>query len=213
VLLVHEWWGHNEYIQKRARDYAAQGYLAFAVDMYGADQQGVTVAEASALSKPFYDDRNLMRNRARAGLTAFISAAKEAGQHLDAHRISALGYCFGGTVALELARSGAPVRSTVVFHGGLGTPDRNLAKQIKGSILVLNGADDPMVPAEERNQFMQEMRDGGVDWQFVEYGGALHAFSNPAVDEKGIPGARYNKRADDRSFALSCAYLAEQLAG
>ncbi len=209
VLLVHEWWGHNAYIEKRAKDYAALGYVAFALDMYG---KGVTTSspeEATKLSKPFYEDRNFFRSRLKAGLDQLLAQ-----KFVNQKRVAVLGYCFGGTGALELARSGADVVGAISFHGGLATPlPANEAGQIKGKVLVLNGAEDPMVKPEERAQFMDEMRKAGADWQFVEFGGAVHAFTNPGTDAFKIPGVGYNAAADRRSFAMSREFLREVLGG
>lgn len=213
ILLIHEWWGHNDYIERRAKEYAALGYVTFALDMYGKGKVGESASAASDLSAPFYKDRALMRSRAALGLSQLVNAALPKGLKVDATRLAALGYCFGGTVALELARSGAELNGVVVFHGGLATPDASQGKNIRGSVLVLNGAEDPMVKRDERTQFMDEMRASGVDWQFVEFGGAVHAFTNPGVDAKNLPGAKYNAAADQRSFALSKFFLAEKLGG
>lgn len=204
VLLVHEWWGHNEYIEKRARDYAALGYVAFAVDLYGSGVLTGNPTEATALSKPFYDDRNFFRARLQAGLAQLLKEPR-----VDSKHVAALGYCFGGTGVLELARSGAPVSGVVSFHGGLGTPNASDMKNFKGRILVLNGADDSMVPPADRAAFMEEVRGAGVDWQFVEFGGAVHAFTNSGADAFKIPGVKYNAAADRRSFEMSKNFLEE----
>ncbi len=204
VLLVHEWWGHNEYIEKRARDYAALGYVAFAADLYGTGVLTDDPKEASTLSKPFYEDRKLFRRRVNAALDQLKKQPQ-----VDATRTAALGYCFGGTAVLELARSGADVDGVISFHGGLSTPNTTDLKNFKGRILVLNGAEDPMVTPAERAVFMQEARGAGVDWQFVEFSGAMHAFSNPGADAFNIPGVKYSPLADKRSFEMSKDFLAE----
>jgi len=209
VLLVHEWWGHNSYIEKRARDYAALGYVAFALDVYGKGIVTTSPEEASKLSKPFYDDRALFRGRLKAGLDQLLAQ-----KFVNSKSVAVLGYCFGGTGALELARSGAPLVGAISFHGGLSTPAPLTGPgQLKARVLVMNGAEDPMVKPEERAQFMDEMRKGEADWQFVEFGGAVHAFTNPAADGFKIPGVAYNAAADRRSFAMSKAFLKEVLGG
>lgn len=205
VLVVHEWWGHNEYARKRAEQLAGLGYVAFALDMYGTGVTGPKPDSAAALSKPFYDDRKLMQSRANAGLA--VLAAQE---NVDASRIAVAGYCFGGTVALELARGGADVKGVVSFHGGLGTPVRAEKGGIKGEILALNGADDPMVPEAERKAFAEEMTAAGVPFKSIDYPGATHAFTNPAADVVArlynIPVA-YNKDADAKSWVEMEAFL------
>lgn len=204
VLLFHEWWGHNDYIEQRAREFAELGYVAFAADMYGAGIETKDHAEAGKLSKPFYDDRTLMQNRAKAALEQLIHV-----RDVDSSRIAALGFCFGGTVALEMARARAPIAAAIVFHGGLSTPHH--ADKIQASILVLNGADDPLVKPNERFAFMDEMRYAHADWQFVEYGNAVHAFTNPNADSFKINGVAYNQTAEIRSLALAKQFLAEKL--
>lgn len=195
VLVVHEWWGHNDYARKRARDLAALGYTAFALDMYGKGKLGETPQEAQKLATPFYQDRSLMRARAQAGLDVLAKHEKS-----DASRLAAIGYCFGGSVVLELARSGADVDAVVSFHGGLSTPDPSDAKNIKGEVLVCNGAADAFVPQAERAAFMKEMEDAGVAYTFIEYAGAVHAFTNPGADARGMDSVGYNERADRQSW-------------
>jgi dienelactone hydrolase len=195
VLVVHEWWGHNEYARRRARELAELGYVAFALDMYGKGKLGETPDEARELATPFYRDRAKMRARAQAGL-------EQLRQHerVDATRLGAIGYCFGGTVVLELARSGADVDGVVSFHGGLSTPDPDDAKNIKGEVLICNGADDAAVPAEQQQAFHDEMRNADVKYTFISYGGAVHAFTNRAADEVGMSNVAYDARADRRSW-------------
>lgn len=195
VLIVHEWWGLNTFAKDRARQLAEAGYVAFAVDMYGDGRTTSEVPEAQRLATPFYQDRNMMRARAAAGLTLL-----QRQEQVDADQIAVIGYCFGGTVALELARSGAPVRGAVSFHGGLGTPDTEDAKKIRGKVLVLHGAVDPLVPPEEVAAFSKEMEDANVDYQLIAYGGAVHSFTNPRAGRAGIPGVEYHREADERSW-------------
>lgn len=210
VLVVHEWWGHNDYARKRAEQLAGLGYAAFALDMYGTGVKGDTPDAAGALAKPFYDDRSLMRSRAGAGL-----AVLTAQENVDASRIAVVGYCFGGTVALEMARGGADVDGVVSFHGGLGTPARAAKGDIRGEILALNGAADPMVPEAERKAFAEEMTAAHVSFKSVDYPGATHAFTNPAADVVarlyGIP-VGYDKEADEKSWEEMKAFLTRVLA-
>lgn len=195
VLIVHEWWGHNDYAQKRARDLAALGYTAFALDMYGKGKLGETPQQAQQLATPFYQDRSMMRSRAQAGLDVLANH-----KQTDESRLAAIGYCFGGSVVLELARSGADLDAVVSFHGGLSTPNASDAENITGEVLVCNGAVDPMVSHDERQAFMTEMEDAGVPYTFIEYGGAVHSFTNPEADERNMDGVAYNERADRRSW-------------
>ena len=196
VLVFHEWWGINDYSKQRARQLASLGYVAFAADVYGKGVLAKTPQEAMALAGRFRGpDRSLMRERAGAALDVL-----KRNKLVDHKIIAAIGYCFGGTVALELARSGAAVAGTVSFHGGLATPNPGDAKAIKGKILALTGADDPHVQSEEILAFEGEMRKAGVDWELVAYGNAVHGFTNPANGTDNSKGVAYNKKADKRSW-------------
>jgi dienelactone hydrolase len=136
-----------------------------------------------------------MRSRANAGLEVLRNHPLA-----DVNRIAAIGYCFGGTVVLEMARSGAELAGVVSFHGGLSTPNPSDAKNIKGKVLVLHGADDPAVPPDQVIAFQDELRKAGVDWQMVSYGGAVHSFTNPEAGNDPSRGAAYNEKADKRSW-------------
>jgi dienelactone hydrolase len=195
VLIVHEWFGHNPYVRKRAEQLAQLGYVAFALDMYGKGVLARSVQEAGTMSGKFKNDRNLMRARARAGLDVLRKH-----ERVDAAKVAAIGYCFGGTTALELARAGAPLAGVVSFHGDLATPMPAQRGQVKAKILACHGADDPFVPLQQVNDFEEEMRKAGVDWQVISYGGTVHSFTNPEADSFKIPGASYNATADRRSW-------------
>ncbi|MGE5283858.1 MAG: dienelactone hydrolase family protein [Actinomycetota bacterium] len=208
VIVVHEWFGQTSYERKRAEQLARLGYVAFAIDMYGKGIRAKDGKEAAALAGKYLGDRKLMRSRAAAGLDV-LRKRPEA----DPARLAAIGYCFGGTTVLELARSGAALASVVSFHGGLSTPTPGDARNIKAKILVLHGADDPLVPSKDVEAFQEEMRKGGVDWQFVYYGGAVHRFSNPAAGNDPSTGLAYNERADRRSWEAMKAFFAETLHG
>lgn len=205
VLVVHEWWGLNDYAKRRARELAGLGYVAFAADIYGDGKTAATREEAGALAGRFRGgDGSLLRERTAAGLEALRTQ-----ENVDPQRLAAIGYCFGGTAVLELARAGADLDLVVSFHGGLGTKQPASKGDIKGTVLVLNGAADPMVPPEERAAFMKEMDEAGADWVFVEYSGAVHAFTNPSAGSDPSRGAAYDEKADRRSWEAMKAALAE----
>ncbi len=198
VLVIHEWWGLNDYARHRANMLAELGYVAFAIDMYGVGILAKTPEEAKKLSKPFLDDRNLMRRRAMAGLNILESLP-----FVDKTKIGVIGYCFGGTAALELARSGANMKGVVSFHGGLSTSLPAVAGKVKAKVLALNGADDPTVSATDRQTFEKEMKDADVNFKSIDYPGALHAFTNPdstAIGKKYKLPIAYNETADKKSW-------------
>lgn len=194
VLVVHEWWGLNDYAKQRARDLAELGYVAFACDVYGKGVRASTPEEARELAGRFYEDRNLLRSRTASALQLLRSHELVNTEHL-----AAVGFCFGGMTVLELARSGAELAGVVSFHGGLQTPNPDDAHNIRCKVLVLHGADDPYVPPEDVLAFEEEMRAAHVDWQLIKYGGAVHAFTNPAAGSDKASGAAYDERAAKRS--------------
>ena len=204
VLVIHEWWGLNDYAKKRARDLASLGYVAFAADIYGKGNRASTPAEAGRLAGAFRSDRALLRARANAALDVLRNHGRS-----DPKRLAAIGYCFGGGAALELARSGADLAGVVSFHGNLDTPNPKDARNIKAAVLVCHGADDPHVTPEQVLAFQQEMRDAGVDWQLISFGGAVHAFTNPAAGSDPSRGAAYNEKADRRSWIAMTAFFKE----
>jgi len=195
ILLVHEWWGQNKYSKSRAEQLVNLGYVVFVVDMYGNGKVTDKAKEAKELSEPFYEDRQLMRERAAAGLEVLQNFKK-----VDPNKLGVIGYCFGGTVALELARSGANLDAVVSFHGGLSTPDSAGASNIRGEVLVLHGAADPFVPKEEVDKFIEEMNHADITWQLYQYSGAMHAFTNPEANLFKLEGVAYNLKADKRSW-------------
>lgn len=203
ILVVHDWLGVGPQVKQTIERLAALGYTAFAADIYG---KGIrpTVQEAATVSGTYKSNRALMRSRAQAGLQAL---AKQ--KTVDAKRLAVIGYCFGGTTALELGRSGADLRGIVSFHGGLDTPEPKDAKNIKGKVLVLHGADDPFVPPAQVAEFEKEMRAGKVDWKLVSYPGAVHAFTNPGAGSDKAKGAAYNTEADKLSWQAMANFLKE----
>jgi dienelactone hydrolase len=206
VLVAHEWMGHNPYVRKRAEQLARLGYVAFALDMYGKGVLAKDAKEAAALAGKFRENRKLMRTRASAGLEVLRKHPL-----VDGARLAAIGYCFGGTVVLELARSGADLRSVVTFHGSLDTPTPQDARNIRGKVLALHGGDDPFVTPAQVAAFEEEMRKGGVDWQLFVYGGAVHSFTNPDSGNDNSKGLAYNERADRRSWKAMKTFFAETL--
>lgn len=215
VMIVPEWWGQNEYVRRRARMFADLGYCAFVADMYGTGVLASTPQEAARLAGPFYTPdagsgrRDLMRARARAAYDAMIDQPE-----VNSNKTACVGYCFGGSVSLELARSGAPLNAVISYHGGLGTPKPEDARMIAAKVLICHGADDPMVKDEEVAAFHDEMRAAKVDYVFVAFGGAVHAFTNPEAGARGsasdgMKGVLYNEAADKRSWEVTKAFLAE----
>jgi dienelactone hydrolase len=208
VLVVHEWWGLDDYTRGRAEQLAELGYVAFALDMYGKGVHTQDPQEAARLSGVLAEDRQRGRDRAMAGLNVLAAHPL-----VDPQQMAAMGYCFGGTVSLELAREGAELAGVVSFHGSLGTPMPAQADTLRARILVLHGADDPLVPIEDINRFRREMTEARADWQFISYGGAVHSFTNPQADRHGIPGVAYDERADRRSWEHMKVFFAEIFGG
>ncbi len=204
VVIVHDWMGVSDYVKMRAEQIVKLGYVAFVADIYGKGVRPKNQQEASEQAGKFRADRSLMRARAQAAVDEFKKRSV-----VDPKRLAAMGYCFGGGVALELARSGADLAGVISFHGNLDTPNPEDAKKIKGSVLVLHGADDPFVKAEVVQAFQDEMRNAKVDWQFVSYGGAVHAFTQAGAGDDPSKGAAYNARADKRSFEEMTRFLRE----
>jgi len=204
VLVVHQWKGLSDYEKKRATMLAELGYNVFAVDIYGKGIRPKDPKDAAAEAAKYKENRSLLRARVQAGL-------KVLREHklTDTSRIGAIGYCFGGTTVLELARSGGQVNGVVSFHGGLNTPNPADAKNIKAKVLALHGADDPFVPPKEVEAFQQEMREGGVDWELNAYGGAVHSFTDWNAGSDNSKGSAYNERADRRSWEDMKQFFAE----
>lgn len=198
VLVVHEWWGLNDYARKRARMFAELGYIALALDMYGDGKTAEHPEEAGKFAGVVSKNLPLARER-------FLAALDHLKRHpgVDAERIAAVGYCFGGGIVLAMARSGVDMDGVASFHGTLATDTPARPGAVKARILVLNGADDPMVPPEQVTQFKKEMDRAGADYRIVSYPGARHSFTNPRADEVGkkfnLPLA-YNAGADAKSW-------------
>lgn len=205
VLVVHEWWGLNNYARERARTLASMGYIALAADIYGEGFETNDPSKARELAGKFRGgDRALLRERVIAAFEALKGHPLA-----DKRRIAAIGYCFGGTAVLELARAGKELSGVVSFHGGLSTPVPASAGGIRTKVLVLHGADDPSVPPADVQAFQDEMRKSGADWQMVAYGGAVHTFTNPAAGNDPSRGSAYNEKAALRSWEHMKDFFAE----
>jgi len=204
VLIVHQWKGLGDYEKKRAEMLAKLGYNVFAVDIYGKGVRPATPQEAGQVAGKYKGDRELLRRRANAGL-----AVLQHHELTDPKRVAAMGYCFGGTTVIELARSGANIQGVVSFHGGLDSPKPEDGRNIKCKVLALHGADDPYVPAKDLAAFESEMREAGVDWQLVKYGGAVHSFTDWNAGSDNSRGAAYNEKADKRSWEDMRLFFAE----
>jgi dienelactone hydrolase len=196
--------GMSPFARDRADALAKLGYIALAADVYGKGIRPKDANEAMTLVKTYKSDRPLLRARAKAALDALLAQSQT-----DASRVAAIGYCFGGTTVLELARSGAPLAGVVSFHGSLDTPTPEDAKNIKAKVLVLHGADDPHVPPDQLAAFEKEMTDAKVDWQLVKYSGAVHAFAVPTAGNDPSKGIAYNERAARRAWQAMKDFFAE----
>jgi len=193
VLVIHQWMGLTDYERRRARMLAELGYVAFAADVYGRGVRPSNTDEARAEAGAYYGDRQLLRARVAAGL-------EQLRQHrrTDPTRMAAIGYCFGGGAALELARAGADLQGIVSFHGSLDTPLP--ADTVRAPLLVCHGAVDPHVGPEAVRGFIEEMEAAGADYQLIMYADAVHAFTQPAAGNDPSRGAAYNANADRRSW-------------
>jgi dienelactone hydrolase len=204
VLVVHQWMGLTAYERKRAEMLAQLGYVAFCADIYGKGVRPQNTREAGVLAGKYKGNRQLLRARVNAGLDALRQQPL-----VDPKHIAAIGYCFGGTTVLELARSGAKLNGVVSFHGGLDALDPTDGNKIKCKVLVCHGADDPFSSPQDIAAFENEMRKGSADWQFIQYGGAVHAFTQWNAGNDNSKGAAYNERADKRSWEAMKQFFAE----
>lgn len=204
LVLIPNWMGINEANLRQASEIAGTDYVVFVADMYGVDVRPQNTEEAGKAAGAVKGDRALMRRRVNAALEQL----KAAEAPVDDSKLAAIGFCFGGTAALELARSGTEVAAVVSFHGGLSSPTPADARNIKARVLVLHGANDPYVPPAEVAAFEQEMKDAGqLDWQLVSYGGAVHSFTDVDANLEGQ--AKYDARTAKRAYAAMKALFAE----
>lgn len=195
ILIIHDWMGLGKFARQKADKLAAMGYVAFAADIYGKGVRPAKAEAAGKLATKYKMNRPLLRARARAAYDAL-----HARPETNPKKTVVMGYCFGGTTALELARSGAKLSGVVSFHGGLDAPLPAQAGAIPEPVLVLHGADDPFVPPPEVKAFKLEMQAANVNVEFIEYPGAVHAFTNPAAGHDNRAGAAYNAEADKASW-------------
>ncbi len=208
ILVAHDWTGFGPFPQARAEQLARLGYVALALDMYGQGIHAKNPEEAGKLAAPFYKDPALFRTRAQAALAQLL---KQPG--VDPGRIGAIGFCFGGATVLELARSGADLRAVVTFHGSLKTSRPALPGAIKAKeLLILHGANDPLVPPAEVATFKQEMDDAGVTYKFIAYPGAVHAFTNPEAGNDLSKPTAYNPQAAEAAYGEMRAFFARRFA-
>ena len=206
VMVAHAFSGRGEFECERARQLAAMGYVGFALDVYGKGLLGRNVDESMALMSPLLDDRSLLLTRMLAGLDALRLQTE-----VDAARVAAIGYCFGGLCVLDLARGGSDVRGVASFHGMLDPPTSATPATIAAKILVLHGWSDPMVPPQDVVNLGVELTNAQADWQIHGYGGTMHGFANPAA--KGVvPGVQYDARAERRSWQAVGNFLEESFA-
>ncbi len=198
VLVVHEWWGLNDYAKSKAEALAKLGYVAFALDMYGTGVNTEDPKKATELSSPFYG-KPLMAERAKAGLDQLLATRLVA-----PGKVAAIGYCFGGSTVQALAYTGAPLAGIVSFHGGPVVPTDEQAAAIKGKVLICHGAIDPFIKPEQLHGLLEALDKAKVDYEFVSYSGAVHAFTNPnatrIAQATGLTGIGYNEAAATRSW-------------
>ena len=207
VLVIHDWRGLTDYTKTRSIMLAKLGYIAFAADIYGKGVHPKSVPEYMHQITIYKSDRPFYRERARAAYAAFLKQPL-----LDPARIAAIGYCFGGTGVIEMARDGLDLKGVVSFHGGLDSQPLSPGATIKAKVLALCGADDPQEKPEDMKAFEQQLRDNNVDYQIVMYGHAVHAFTDPGVDALHQDGAKYNAAADKRSWQAMRDFFAELFA-
>jgi dienelactone hydrolase len=208
VLVVHEAWGLGDHAMERARMLAGLGYVAFAADMFGGRRQINDLQEAMGLLGDLRGNPAKLRGRAKAALDVLAAQPQ-----VDGKRLGGIGFCFGGTTVLELARGGHDLAAVVSFHGGLDTAAPAQKGAVKAKVLVCTGGEDPMIPDSQISAFQDEMRAAGADWQVITYGGAKHSFTNPGARSDLIQGVEYHKPTDQRSWAAMKAHFAEAFGG
>lgn len=204
VIVVHEWWGLNDYAKQRAEMLAELGYVAFAIDMYGDEKVTEHAKDAEAWKSQVTENVDAWQRRALLGLDILKKHAL-----VDPNFTAAVGYCFGGATVMQIAYAGADLDGVVSFHGSLPPASAEQQKNIKASVLVAHGESDGFIPPDRIAAFKQALDAADADWQMVIYGGARHGFTNPGADEYGIDGIKYDEKADERSWALMQLFLDE----
>jgi dienelactone hydrolase len=204
ILVFPEAFGLSEHTKEKAQRLAELGYVTLANDLFGEGKTASSMEQVMSFVEPMMQNPAKTRSYAEAGMQALLARPE-----VDASKIAAIGYCFGGTVSLELARGGNDVKGVAGFHSGLTTTRPEDAKNIKGKVLVCIGADDPMIGPQPRQQFADEMTAGKVDWQMHLYGGVVHSFTNKHAASVGSPALRYDAAADSRSWNALVAFLEE----
>jgi dienelactone hydrolase len=209
LVMVPNWYGVNDNALAKAKDIAGKDYVILLTDMYGGGTAPKSDAEAGAAVKPFYADRKIMRQHVMRAFDELKAQEKNA--PIDPSRLAAIGFCFGGSAVLDLARAGADVAAVVSFHGLLATGDAKLPSNIHGKVLALNGADDANVPPEQRAAFEAEMRDAKVDWASTDFGGAVHCFTEKEATAT-TGNCRYDAKVANRAYGAMRAWLTEAFA-
>jgi dienelactone hydrolase len=207
VLVVHEFWGLDDYAKKRASMLAELGFVAFAADMYGAGKTTEHPKEAGEMAGAVRSNIKAWQGRATAGLKIL-----QDDEHCDASKLAAIGYCFGGSTALQLAYSGADLKAVVTFHAALPIPTEDQAKAIKAKILICHGAEDSLIAEETCQKFRAALTKAGVDHAMHYYGGAFHSFTVPEADKRNLKGIKYDANADKRSWKQMQDLFAEAFA-
>jgi dienelactone hydrolase len=208
ILVVHEWWGHNEHARTQARKLAEAGYVAFALDMFGKGKVTTHPKEAETFMKEALSNPGAMAARFSSALELL-----KKDPNVDATKVAAVGYCFGGSVALEIARAGAPLNAVVAIHANLSTENPAQPGKVKAQILVLNGGADPMIPPAQVEAFKKEMTAAGAKFNVIIYPNVKHAFTNPDAGKAGMAALEYNAHADHESFAEMTKFLKGVFAG
>lgn len=206
VIVVHEWWGHNAHARRAAERLAQAGYVAFALDMYGKGKLAEHPEQAQAFVAEAMKDEAEIPSRFNKALEVL-----KADEHVDGSRIGAIGYCFGGAVALGMARSGANLKAVGTFHGALATQHPAEPGKVKAKLLVQTGDADPFIPADAVAAFEKEMKDAGASCRVVHYPGVKHGFTNPDAGKAGMPQLEYNAAADKKSWAELLRFFKKEL--
>jgi dienelactone hydrolase len=206
ILLIHNWLGISDETKFQAQRYADLGYTVMAVDVYGKGIRPKSPEEAGALAGKYKADRKLLREHLNLAYKTLIEQ-----KNVDKSKIAVMGYCFGGTAAIELARSGADLKGTLSFHGGLDAPNPTDGKNIKGKLVAFHGAIDPFVKEVDLKAFEDEMKTNNINYQLIKYAGAVHSFTDKTAGTDIKKGAAYNEAADLKSFAAAKDFLKDVL--